>query len=55
MYTEKLYYKDSHCFEFTALVLDCRETARGPALFWTGPPSSPRGAASWRIPAALGL
>ena len=32
MYTEKLYYKDSHCFEFTALVLDCRETARGPAL-----------------------
>ena len=32
MYTEKLYYKDSHCFEFTALVLDCRETGRGPAL-----------------------
>ena len=32
MYTEKLYYKDSHCVEFTALVLDCRETARGPAL-----------------------
>ena len=32
MYTEKLYYKDSHCFEFTALVLDCRETAKGPAL-----------------------
>ena len=32
MYTEKLYYKDSHCFEFTAMVLDCRETARGPAL-----------------------
>ena len=31
MYTEKLYYKDRHCFEFTALVLDCRETARGPA------------------------
>ena len=25
-------YKDSHCFEFTALVLDCRETAKGPAL-----------------------
>lgn len=32
MYTEKLYYKDSHCFEFTALVLDCRDTPKGPAV-----------------------
>ncbi len=32
MYTEKLYYKDSHMFDFSARVLDCRETARGPAL-----------------------
>ncbi len=32
MYTEKLYYKDSHLFEFSATVLDCRETPKGPAL-----------------------
>lgn len=32
MLTEKLYYKDSHMFEFTATVLDCRDTPKGPAL-----------------------
>ena len=32
MYTEKLYYTDSHMFDFTAVVLDCRETPKGPAL-----------------------
>ncbi len=32
MFTEKLYYTDSHMFEFTATVLDCRDTPKGPAL-----------------------
>lgn len=32
MFTEKLYYKDSHMFKFTAKVLDCRNTGRGPAV-----------------------
>lgn len=32
MQTEKLYYKDSRMFDFTAVVLDCRETPKGPAL-----------------------
>ena len=32
MLTEKLYYTDSHMFEFTATVLDCRDTPKGPAL-----------------------
>ena len=32
MQTEKLYYKDSRMFDFTAVVLDCRETGKGPAL-----------------------
>ncbi len=32
MLTEKLYYKDSHLFEFSATVLDCRNTPKGPAI-----------------------
>lgn len=32
MYTEKLYYKDSHMFDFSARVLDCRDTPKGPAV-----------------------
>ena len=32
MFTEKLYYTDSHMFEFTATVLDCRDTPKGPAV-----------------------
>ena len=30
--TEKLYYSDSHIFEFTARVLACREQSGGYAL-----------------------
>ena len=29
MTTEKLYYNDSHLFDFEATVLDCRETEKG--------------------------
>lgn len=32
MYTEKIYYKDSHIFKFCATVLDCRDTEKGPAV-----------------------
>ena len=32
MTTEKLYYMDSHLFDFEATVLDCRETEKGWAL-----------------------
>ena len=32
MTTEKLYYIDSHLFDFEATVLDCRETEKGWAL-----------------------
>ena len=32
MHTEKLYYTDSHMFEFRARVLDCRDTGKGPAI-----------------------
>ena len=32
MTTEKLYYNDSHLFDFEATVLDCRETEKGWAL-----------------------
>ncbi len=32
MQTEKLYYRDSHMFEFTARVLECRESPKGPAI-----------------------
>ena len=32
MYTEKLYYTDSHMSKFHAQVLDCRDTPKGPAL-----------------------
>lgn len=32
MYTEKLYYTDSHMSKFHAQVLDCRDTEKGPAV-----------------------
>ena len=32
MYTEKIYYKDSHIFKFCATVLECRDTEKGPAV-----------------------
>lgn len=43
MFTEKLYYTDSHMFEFTATVLDCRDTPKGPALILDRTVFSPEG------------